>query len=247
MERMARRAHLKAPLKPGAPKPEQIASVLEQEIRSGVLAFGERLQSESELVQRFAVSRNTLRKGLEELNSRGLITTRVGIGSFVTFNGQTIHDVMGWSKALADVGADTETRVLRIEMTRDAALAERLKLDDKAFIAVDRLRLLTGDQKPISIERSRVPFLPELEDVPLHGLRSGSLTRTLHAAGLVPDHGEEWADIEMLGEADAQLLGCAPASAFLRTRRLTRTADGRPIEYVTSLLNPAYFALHLQF
>ena len=76
---MARRASLKPHLKPGAPKPEQIASVLEQEIRSGVLVFGDRLQSENELVQRFAVSRNTLRKGLEELNSRGLITTKVGI------------------------------------------------------------------------------------------------------------------------------------------------------------------------
>lgn len=244
---MARRSSLKTPLKPGVPKPEQIASVLEQEIRSGVLAFGDRLQSENELVQRFAVSRNTLRKGLEELNSRGLITTKVGIGSFVTFNGQTINDVMGWSKALADVGADTETRVLRIEMMRDPALAEQLKTSDDAFIAVDRLRLLAKEQKPISIERSRVPFLPELEEVPLRGLRSGSLTQTLRAAGLVPDHGEEWADIEMLGEADAELLGCAQGSAFLRTRRLTREADGRPIEFVTSLLNPVYFALHLEF
>jgi GntR family transcriptional regulator len=244
---MARRATKISPLKPGAPKPEQIASVLEHEIRSGVLAFGDRLQSENELVQRFAVSRNTLRKGLEELNSRGLITTKVGIGSFVTFNGQTIYDVMGWSKALADVGADTETRVLRIEMMRDAALAAQLGVSDDAFIAVDRLRLLAKDQKPISIERSRVPFLPELEEVPLKGLRSGSLTQTLCAAGLIADRGEEWADIEMLGEADAALLGCAPGSAFLRTRRLTREADGRPIEYVTSLLNPAYFALHLEF
>lgn len=244
---MARRANSKTSLRPGAPKPEQIASVLEQEIRSGVLAFGDRLQSENELVQRFAVSRNTLRKGLEELNSRGLITTKVGIGSFVTFNGQTIHDVMGWSKALADVGADTETRVLRIEMMRDPALAAQLGIGDDAFIAVDRLRLLAKDQKPISIERSRVPFLPELEDVPLRGLRSGSLTQTLRAAGLVPDHGEEWADIEMLSQTDAELLGCASGSAFLRTRRLTREANGRPIEYVTSLLNPAYFALHLEF
>jgi GntR family transcriptional regulator len=244
---MARRTAVITPLKPGAPKPEQIASVLEQEIRSGVLAFGDRLQSENELVQRFAVSRNTLRKGLEELNSRGLITTKVGIGSFVTFNGQTINDVMGWSKALADVGADTETRVLRIEMMRDPALADLLKIEDDAFIAVDRLRLLAKGQTPISIERSRVPFLPELEDLPLKGLRAGSLTHTLRDAGLVASSGEEWADIEMLGQTDAELLGCAPGSAFLRTRRLTREADGRPIEYVTSLLNPAYFALHLEF
>ncbi|MDB5522477.1 MAG: GntR family transcriptional regulator [Rhizobium sp.] len=244
---MARRANQKTQLKPGAAKPEQIASVLEQEIRTGVLSFGERLQSESELVQRFSVSRNTLRKGLEELNSRGLITTKVGIGSFVTFNGQTINDASGWSKALADVGADTEARTLRIEVMDDPELASLLKLDNPSFIVVDRLRLLVRDQKPISIERSRLPLSAELEDVPLRGLRSGSLQQTLRDAGLVHSHGEEWADIEMLGEEDAVLLECAPGTAFLRTRRLTRGADERPIEYVTSLLNPVYFALHLEF
>jgi GntR family transcriptional regulator len=51
----------------------------------------------------------------------------------------------------------------------------------------------------------------------------------------------------MLGETDAGLLESAVGSAFLRTRRLTRERDGRPIEYVTSLLNPAFFALHLEF
>jgi GntR family transcriptional regulator len=244
---MARRLRLKTPLKPGTPKPEQIASVLEQEIRSGVLAFGERLQSENELVQRFSVSRNTLRKGLEELNNRGLITTKVGIGSFVTFNGQTINDEFGWSRALADVGAETETRTLRIEVLDDPELAERLKLASPSFIAVDRVRRLTGDGKPISIERSRLPLLPELEEVPLRGLRSGSLRETLRAAGLVPSHGEEWVNIEMLNAEDAELLACEPGAAFLRTRRLTRGADERPIEYVTSLLNPAFFALHLEF
>jgi GntR family transcriptional regulator len=244
---MARRTSLKTQLKPGAAKPEQIASVLEQEIRSGVLAFGDRLQSESELVQRFSVSRNTLRKGLEELTSRGLITTKVGIGSFVTFNGQTINDAMGWSRALADVGADTQTRTLRIELIDDPELADFLELSSTTFIAIDRLRSLAATGKGISIERSRMPLSPELEDVPLKGLTSGSLQETLHNAGLITDHGEEWADIEMLGEEEASLLGVAAGTAFLRTRRLTRGADDRPIEYVTSLLNPAFFALHLEF
>jgi GntR family transcriptional regulator len=241
---MARRA---AMLSPGVGKPEQIATVLEKEIRSGALGFGDRLQSENELVQRFSVSRNTVRKGLEDLSSRGLITTKVGIGSFVTFDGKTVDDAIGWSKALADAGANAETRTLRLEVIEDAALAVRLGIDNPAFIAVDRARSNVGDGHAISIERSRLPLSAELEEVPLKGLREGSLHQTLRAAGLVPDHGEEWADIEMLSAEDAAILGCAPGTPFLRTRRLTRSADGRPIEYVTSLLNPAHFALHLEF
>jgi GntR family transcriptional regulator len=234
-------------LSPGAAKPEQIATVLEKEIRSGVLGFGDRLQSENELVQRFSVSRNTVRKGLEELSNRGLITTRVGIGSFVTFDGKKVDDSIGWSRALADAGANAETRTLRLEVIEDADLAARLGIDNPAFIAVDRVRSNAADGHAISIERSRMPLLPELEEVPLKGLREGSLHQTLRSAGLMPDHGEEWVDIEMLSAEDAAILNCAPGTPFLRGRRLTRTADGRPIEYVVSLLNPQHFALHLEF
>lgn len=231
----------------GAGKPEQIATALENEIRSGKLGFGDRLQSENELVHRFSVSRNTVRKGLEELSARGLITTRVGIGSFVTFDGKTVDDALGWSRALADAGANAETRTLRLEIVDDAELAERLGLEETAFVAVDRLRTSASDGHAISIERSRLPLLPELEEIPLRGLREGSLHQTLRSAGLYPHSGEEWADIEHLNAEDAAMLGCAEGTAFLRTRRLMRAADGRPIEYVTSLLNPAHFALHLEF
>lgn len=241
---MTRRGALPSP---GTGKPEQIATVLEREIRSGVLGFGDRLQSESELVQRFSVSRNTVRKGLEELSSRGLITTKVGIGSFVTFDGLPVDDSIGWSRALANAGANAETRTLRLEIIEDADLAARLGVESSYFIAVDRVRTNAHDGHAISIERSRLPLSPELEDVPLRGLREGSLHRTLRGAGLVPDHGEEWVDIEMLNAEDAVVLGCPLDTPFLRGRRLTRAADGRPIEYVVSLLNPAHFALHMEF
>ncbi|RUU59348.1 GntR family transcriptional regulator, partial [Mesorhizobium sp. M2C.T.Ca.TU.009.01.2.1] len=186
---MARRA---MQLSPGTGKPEQIATVLEHEIRSGVLGFGARLQSENELVQRFSVSRNTVRKGLEELSSRGLITTKVGIGSFVTFDGMPVDDAIGWSRALANAGANAETRTLRLEIIEDAELAARLGVASASFIAVDRARTNADDGHAISIERSRLPLSPELEDIPLRGLREGTLHQTLRGAGLVPDHGEEW-------------------------------------------------------
>lgn len=234
-----------------AAKPERIASTLEAEIRSGRLAYGERLQSEQELVRRFAVSRTTVRKSLEDLSSRGLIVTRMGVGSFVTFNGQTINDAVGWSRALADAGADVQTRILRIETIEDPALAAQLGLDCSTFIAVDRLRSLAGGAtkggRAISVEFSRVPWLRALQDLPRDGLCDGSLHKTMHAAGLVPDHGEEWAEIHRLDAEEAALLGTEAGCAFLRTRRLVRAVDNRPIEQVVSLLDPDFFALHLEF
>lgn len=242
LERVARRSP-----SPVQAKPERIAMTLERDIRSGKLGFGARLQSENELVRRFAVSRTTVRKGLEALAGKGLIATRMGVGSFVTFDGQIIDNALGWTRALAGRNAEIETRPLRIEIVTDGKLARELGQDIETFIAIDRIRLLKGSGQVVSIERSRVPYLKELEDVPLRGLTEGSLQRTLRDAGLTGQNGEEWAEIECLSEADAAIAKVPQNTPFLRTRRLVRDGEGRLIEYVVSLLDPKHFALHLEF
>src|SRR5271156_2220390 len=108
--RMARRN-----AEPIQAKPERVAMALEHEIRSGKLGFGARLQSENELVRRFAVSRTTVRKSLEALAEKGLIKTKMGIGSFVAFDGQVLDNSLGWTRALSDRRSDVDTRALRIE------------------------------------------------------------------------------------------------------------------------------------
>lgn len=151
-------------------KPERVAQALERDIRSGKLGFGDRLASEKDLGKRFTVSRATVRKGLEALAEKGLIETRMGIGSFVTFDGEALDSELGWTRALALRRADVETRVQRIEIVEDAELARALAQDAAHFIAIDRLRLLRGEARAISIERSRVPCLPEIEAASLTGL-----------------------------------------------------------------------------
>ncbi|RFC61968.1 GntR family transcriptional regulator [Fulvimarina endophytica] len=231
----------------GVGKPERIARILEQEIRSGRLAHGDQLQSESALVRRFAVSRSTVRKSLGHLAERGLITTSVGIGSFVTFDGRIVADEAGWTKALRKAGANALTRTLRLEIVEDGDLATRLGLEAREFVALDRARTDAGDGHAISIERSRIPMMPEIENLPMRGLRDGSLHSTLREAGLVPDHGEEWIDVVALEAEDAEAMACPPGTMFLRMRRVIRTADDRVMEHITSLLNPTHFALHRNF
>ena len=230
-----------------AAKPDRVAAALERDIRSGKLPFGAQLESESELVRRFAVSRTTVRKGLESLAGRGLITTRVGIGSFVTFDGQTIDNALGWTRALANRKEPVDTQILHCGPVRDEALAAELKESQSSFIAIDRIRLLKESRRVVSLERSRVPLRPELSHVADHGLTSGSLSATLRDAGLVAHSGEEWAEIACLNDDDSGIMGAPAGAPFLRTRRLVRDQEGRIIEYVVSLLDPRHFALHLEF
>lgn len=228
-------------------KPEKVASALERDILVGRLQAGSRLQSEHELVNRFSVSRTTVRKGLELLAGRGLIRTKSGIGSFVTFDGNLIDNRLGWTRALASQQEKVDTRLVRLEIVKDRALAKRYDVSQHSFLGVERIRMLRHTGKVISCERSKVPLFDGLEDVPTRGLINGSLSETLRDAGLIAECGEEWADVIALTKPDAEMMGVSSGTIVLRTRRIVRDARKRMIEHVVSYLDPSHFALHLEF
>ncbi|HEY6891097.1 MAG TPA: FadR/GntR family transcriptional regulator [Solirubrobacter sp.] len=62
---------------------EQIAERLADDIRSGVLAPGERLPSERDLARTLEVSRASVREALASLQLQGVVETRHGAGTFV--------------------------------------------------------------------------------------------------------------------------------------------------------------------
>lgn len=61
---------------------EQLARAIGDRIVSGDIAPGERLPSEGRLVAEFGASRTVVREALQRLQSRGLVRTRVGSGSY---------------------------------------------------------------------------------------------------------------------------------------------------------------------
>ena len=227
-------------------KRQQIASSLTDAITSGQYENGALLPGEQDLATRFAVSRGTVRRALEDLARADLIDTRTGIGSFVTFDGKSFSDPSSWGRALADGGVATSTHILRLERVTDPDLAAELGLAEADFIALDRVRRDAAGVA-VSLERSRVPATGRLADAPSRGLVDDSLSATLRAAGLVPSAGEQWIAAGPLGASDAALLGRAPGTFFLHSTRVARTVDGVFAEKVTSWLDPEHFRIHLSF
>jgi GntR family transcriptional regulator of arabinose operon len=66
----------------GIPKYHQLKDIILQAIRDGGIREGEPLPSESELVRRFAVSRNTVRQAIGALATEGLVVRRRGKRTF---------------------------------------------------------------------------------------------------------------------------------------------------------------------
>jgi GntR family transcriptional repressor for pyruvate dehydrogenase complex len=65
----------------------EIASILAEQIAHGHLKPGERLRSERDLSESFAVSRSSVREAIKALESRGLVEGRQGGGTFVRSQG----------------------------------------------------------------------------------------------------------------------------------------------------------------
>ena len=65
----------------------EIREWIEHQIQSGRLSIGDRLPSERELMERFAVSRNPVQTAMSKLVEAGLVQRRRGSGTIVASTG----------------------------------------------------------------------------------------------------------------------------------------------------------------
>ncbi|MCL2615121.1 MAG: GntR family transcriptional regulator, partial [Nocardioidaceae bacterium] len=207
------------------------ASLLRERIATGELAAGSRLD-ESALAADCSASRNTVREALGLLRRDGLVERRRGVGTTVLAPkyGHGLDRLAGLSEALGGYGS-VRNRVLLAETVREVPpeVAAQLRIDTAAgAVHLRRLRLLNGT--PLSLDLSYlpsdigIPLLDEdLENTDVFaliektaGVPLGSADVTVHAAD---------ADPEVAG-----LLGVRPHTAIFTIERVTRLADGRPVD-----------------
>jgi GntR family transcriptional regulator len=227
-------------------KHARVSTLLAAEIMGGSLTPGSRLPGEHQLAARFDVSRGTIRQALARLEADGLIEKHPGAGSFVSFEGHPLDERLGWSRALAAYGVQTTAEILRMERDWLPELAAELRVASTSFLAIDRRRKLPSGQV-VSLEHSRLPWLPEFGPVITSGLYQGSLTATLAGLGLRPAGARERVEVVALDAADAAALCAEPGAAYLSCTCTRYHRDGRPIERVTSVLDPRHFSLETSY
>ena len=226
---------------------ERIAACIEADILSGKVPFGDALASEAALVSRFSVSRNTIRKSVALLAEKGLISTRVGSGSFVTYNGEVIDSAAGWTVSLSAKGASLQSRIVSLSRGGMEIDCPELPLMTDC-LKVDRIRFRIETGRGVSLERSRLPWRNDFSELLEGGLVNGSITEALRLRGITALGGREWAGVERaISKEDALLLGCEPGVPMLKLRRVSRAVDNNVVEFVESLLDPELFALSFEF
>src|SRR5580658_8636782 len=109
----------------------RVETILASEIADGDMKAGDQLPTEDSLIERFEVSRITVRRAIQNLVSRGLVEIRRGKGTFVAAPKitQELTKLSGFVEDMHAVGRKPTARVLSREIvTADTTVAAHLAL-----------------------------------------------------------------------------------------------------------------------
>lgn len=134
---------------------EQVRNTLLFEIESGGFPDDGRLPSETELCERFNVSRITVRRAVADLEAMGMLTRRQGKGTFATPPRSTIGTMaMGGFSDHMSGGGEMSRRIIRATTSAaDSEMAVRLGVEVGSPI-LRLLRVFLLDGTPLSLDDS---------------------------------------------------------------------------------------------
>lgn len=219
---------------PEGPTPKHVllTALLADHIARG-LSPGAPIPSERALRDRYRVSRETVRKAIDALVHRGLVSRTPGKGTFVAT--PPVVSRLHLASFTADMrrrGLVPTSAILAADArTPPPDVRAALELgEDKAAWRIERLRLADGEPMALEIGWYPIAACPDLDRHPL----DGSLYELLALAyGLVIDEAEQDVSAQPADDATARLLGVPRRSPLLTFARRSRAA-GRPVEAVVS-------------
>ena len=102
---------------------DRIILEIKQMISERKLLPGEKLPTERELTEQFGVSRASVREALHSLETLGLVTARVGSGTYVVENPDAILQHLSWAVYISESTENDLTQARKIVEPEIAALA----------------------------------------------------------------------------------------------------------------------------
>lgn len=208
-----------------------VARALEGEIRGGALADAAHLPSERVLVERFRVSRVTVRRALRELEADGLVLAAPGRGWLVRGGRleEPENELMPFSAAAAARGLRPTSRVL-VARSREATFEEAEALavvPGSTVFELERVRLLDG--LPVAIDWCLIPG-GRGGDMERPDWRSASLYEALGAAGGAPMRADYVVRADGADAREAHHLDLVAGAPVLRADQVSFDAAGRPVQ-----------------
>lgn len=220
---------------PGSPLPlyAQLESILAAEITGGTLPPRSQLPNEAELIERYGVSRTTIRQTIQNLVRRGLVEIRRGKGTFVLQPKitQELTELSGFVEDMQSVGRQASARLLdKQTVPAGQSVARALAINvGTPVVRIQRVRL--ADNSPLSFDETYLPreigeriLENDLETEPIFSLLEQKYDTPLVEA-------EYCLEAVSADTAAAQALGIRAGSPIFLIERTSYTTGRQPIDY----------------
>lgn len=223
-----------------APQPlyHQLKTVILREIEAGRWQPDEQLPTEHELADRFRVSKITVRQALRELAGAGFIRREQGRGTFVERRKlqQGPRELTSFTDEMRRHGLVPTSRLLDREIVpAPGEMAVALTIEPgTAMFKLRRLRLADGE--PMGIQTAFLPLdlVPGIETTTFANVSLYDVLQSQY--GLRPATARETYCVARMKREEAELLRVPVRSPAMTAERVTFLSDGRPLEYVRSVM-----------
>jgi GntR family transcriptional regulator len=232
---------------------QSLAQLLRDAIAQGDFSDGLRLPTEAQLSADYGVSRQTVRRALEELTTEGLIFRVRGRGTFATpqSSGQYLRSI-GSVEDLLALSVDSVMETVRpLQRRADVVAAGRLRADSDQVMTGLFRRMHDG--VPFSITEVSVPLAVGQRIVESGALLTPGEVLQSTVIGLVDEMNREpiagaHQSITAAGVPPdlAEYIDRNPDDHVLRIDRLYFDAVGRPLELAVSYFNPERYSYRLE-
>lgn len=217
----------------------RIYLLLRQVVTESAWPADQALPGEHDLASRYGVSRITIRRAMQQLESERLVERRRGSGTFVQRprGGKRREQLRNLIENLLEMGEQTDVRLLEFAyLPASPQVAASLEVRPGTVVQKS-VRVRSAAGVPFSHLVCWVP-----DDIGRRygpdALAARPLLRLLEEAGSPPAAASQVISAQLADSLVAPLLGVQPGSALIRVTRQVRDAAGRVIEVVEALYRP---------
>lgn len=227
------------PLDRSRPEPlwHQLAEALRARITAGEWGAGFQIPTEDQLCETFGVSRITVRQGVRQLESEGLLRRDQGRGTFVRDARLIAGDsgLTSFTQEVVRLGAKGTSRLLSATVVpASEAVAAALGIAEGDDVnRIRRLRL--GDDEPMGVQTAhvRIDRAPDLHIADDDDASLYERLRTVY--GIVPREAVEVYRVGSADPEDASILKIAAGTPVFVVERTTHDHEG-PYEFTVSTM-----------
>ena len=211
----------------------QIAEAIETSLQKGIYSEGSILPSEKELGEGYRVSRVTVRQAMQRLLDKNLIVRKPGLGTFVRRKviTQTMDELLGFYPSLLRRGLKPKIQILEYQVvSANRETQESLQVRDGEKV-LRFVRQYFLNKNVLAVIQMNIPYILGRQWTEKEAAVKNSFRLLQENAGVQIHSSEVKIRASLASRETGGLLRIPKGSPVLELRRLTFSAEQKPVEY----------------